>query len=321
MTINDAGNIVRKPISSDQIASSEQIACHPIVCAPRSYPRGALAQLSEHQAMLPRPFMINRLNWETGAGDIFTWELAPLDDQPYHFKPGQFNMLYCHGQGEVPISIAADCEHGPLIHTTRAVGGVTRGMAQLKIGDTVGVRGPFGSHWPIENCVGQDLIIMSGGLGLPPLRPVIYYILNHRPLYRRVFLLYGARTPLDLVYRAEVEAWRNQGMIDVLLTVDKSTGQWRDNIGVVPQLLNQVVVDVNNTTVMMCGPEVMMHFGQLALHKLGINDDQILVSMERNMKCAIGHCGHCQWGPHFICKSGPVYRFSQIRDWFAIHEL
>ncbi len=291
------------------------------VCGAKIYTESQLQDLRLQQNMLPRPFVIKHLNWETGAGDIFTWELEPQDGIPLKFKPGQFNMLYAHGHGEVPISICADAEHGPLIHTTRAVGGVTSAMAHLKVGDTVGVRGPFGSHWPVAEAAGQDIIIMTGGLGLPPLRPVIYHILNHREQFGKVYLLYGARTPLDMVFRSELEAWHSEKNIEVLLTVDKAQGQWAGNIGVVPNLLNQVEVDLNNVCAMMCGPEVMMHFARLALNKMGVKDEQVYVSMERNMKCAIGHCGHCQWGPHFICKDGPIFRFDHISDLFAVHEL
>lgn len=292
-----------------------------LVCDMKHFASDQLDQLTQRADMLPRPFEITRVNWETGSGDIYTWELEPLDGLPFSFKPGQFNMLYAHGQGEVPISIAANADQGPLIHTTRAVGGVTKGMADLKVGDRIGLRGPFGSAWPLAQAEGKDVIILTGGMGLPPLRPVIYHILAHRANYDRVYLLYGARTPLDLVYRAELENWLVDDQIEVLLTVDRAVGQWRGNIGVVPQLLHQIDLDPKNVCAMMCGPEVMMHFSHLALQKMGVGDDAIYLSMERNMKCAIGHCGHCQWGPHFICKDGPVFRFDQIRELFAIHEL
>ena len=271
--------------------------------------------------MFPRKFRITDLRWETGEGDIFTWELNALDAKPFFFSPGQFNMLYMHGEGEVPISISSDSESGKLIHTTRAVGGVTRAMQTLKVGDVVGIRGPFGTSWPTSTAKNKDVVIICGGLGLPPLRPFIYYILNHRENFNKVYLLYGARSPIDIVYKAELEQLQSDNNIDVLITVDKQTGQWDGHIGVVPQLLSHVNVNVDNTIVSMCGPEIMMHFSQIALHKMGIYDKQIYVSMERNMKCAVGHCGHCQWGPHFICKNGPVFRFDSISDLFKVHEL
>lgn len=292
-----------------------------IVCKPKHFKSGELAEKASRNDMLPRQFKIKSINWETGAGDVYTWELEAVDGKPFEFKPGQFNMLYMHAKGEVPISICSGHESGQLLHTTRAVGGVTSGMKHLKVGDIVGVRGPFGTHWPIESAEGKDIIIMAGGLGLPPLRGVIYHILNHREKFNKVYLLYGARTPHDIVYRAELECWHREHDIEILISVDKKVGQWKGDVGVVTQLLSRVKVDPNNTLAMLCGPEVMMHFCQLSLHKMGLSDDQLLVAMERNMKCAIGHCGHCQWGPHFICKDGPVFYFNKIRDLFKVHEL
>lgn len=292
-----------------------------IVCSPKHYDKQRTEHALQQDAMLPRMFEISNLTWETGAGDIYTWELNALDGKPFHFAPGQFNMLYMHGEGEVPISISSDSENGSLIHTTRAVGGVTKGMQSLQKGGVIGVRGPFGSTWPLQEAKGKDLVILCGGMGLPPLRPVVYYALKHRKEFNKVYLLYGARTPLDIVYRAELEKWHAEQKIDVLITVDKQTGHWDGHVGVVPGLLTQIDIDPKNTLAMMCGPEVMMHFSQIALSKLGLTDQQIYISMERNMKCAIGHCGHCQWGPHFICKDGPVFRFDQISHLFKIQEL
>jgi len=291
------------------------------VCMPKPYSAEELANKAESNDMLPRQFRIKSLNWETGAGDVYTWELEALDGKPFSFQPGQFNMLHLHGKGEVPISICSSNETGQLLHTTRAVGGVTEGMKNLKVGDLIGVRGPFGTHWPVEDAKGKDVVIMAGGMGLPPLRPVIYHILKHRADFNKVFLCYGARTPHDIVFKAELESWHHDHEIEVLVTVDKKEGNWEGDVGVVTQLLSRVDVDANNALAMICGPEIMMHYCQLSLHKMGLADDQLVVSMERNMKCAIGHCGHCQWGPKFICKDGPVFYFNQISDLFKVHEL
>lgn len=275
---------------------------------------------SKAQAMLPRLFEITDLQWETGAGDVFTWHLSPCDGMPMSYQPGQFNMVYGHGLGEVPISISSDCEQGSLIHTLRAVGSVTQGLQKLRIGDRVGLRGPFGSAWPVQAVKSKDVILIAGGIGLAPLRPLIYWIRNHRTDYGRVHLLYGARSPLELLYRDELDRWAREGEIEIAVTVDKAVGQWQGHIGVVTQLLADMVIQPERTVAMMCGPEVMMHFCQLGLAKLGLADSDLWVTMERNMKCAIGHCGHCEWGPSFMCKDGPVYRFDQVRDWFRVRE-
>lgn len=288
---------------------------------PQAYAPGALAATAEKAPMIPRQFTIADLTWETGDGDVFTWKLQPADGGKFHFKPGQFNMLYHYGVGEVPISISGDSESGELVHTTRAVGAVTRAMKQLRPGDTVGVRGPFGSDWPVQLAHGKDLIILTGGIGLAPLRPVIYYALRHREKFKNVHLLYGTRTPLDILYRQQLEAWQLEKKIDVAITVDRAAGHWQGNVGVVTNLLGDIDIDAKNALAMVCGPEIMMHFGNLALQKVGLTQQQIYVSMERNMKCAIGHCGHCQWGSHFICKDGPVFRLDQIESIFEVREL
>ena len=287
----------------------------------KTYRDKELVAAQQQRAMLPRKFRIEKLTWETGEGDVFTWELAPVDGGEFYFQPGQFNMLYAHGFGEVPISICGDSEKGKLIHTTRAVGATTAGLQQLQVGDVVGIRGPFGSVWPVANINNKDLLIIAGGIGLAPLRPVIYYALNHRKKFNRVYVIYGARTPVDIIYRAELECLNQNYDIHVLISVDKASGHWDGQVGVVTNLLPNLSFDCNNAIAMICGPEVMMHFSQLTLAKAGMTDEQIYISMERNMKCAIGHCGHCQWGPRFICKDGPVFRFDKICDLFKVHEL
>ena len=287
----------------------------------QNYRKEQLNGLMSKREMLPRKFRISELTWETGEGDVFTWELESLDGHEFKFQPGQFNMLYAHGFGEVPVSISGDSERGKLIHTTRAVGAVTKGFQKLKVGDIIGVRGPYGSAWPIDKAVNKDLLIIAGGIGLAPLRSVIYYTLNHREKFNRVHLIYGTRTPLEIIYRSELEYLNENCDLQVSVTVDKVSGHWSGQVGVVTNLIPQLEFKGNNTVAMICGPEVMMHFSQLTLRKAEVPDEQIYVSMERNMKCAIGHCGHCQWGSHFICKNGPVFRFDQIRDLFKVHEL
>lgn len=288
---------------------------------PYSYQAGKLAAIAQQSPMLPEQYEITDLNWETGDGDVFTWKLQNINGKPFSFQPGQFNMLYHYGVGEVPISISGNSENGELIHTTRAVGSVTRAMKSLRPGDTVGVRGPFGSAWPLQQAEGKHLIVLTGGIGLAPLRPVLYYALNHFNKFASVNLLYGTRTPLDILYRQQLEAWQLDSAMGVQITVDRASGHWQGNVGVVTNLLDRLEIEAANSVAMVCGPEIMMHFANLALQKAGLTQQQIYLSMERNMKCAIGHCGHCQWGPHFICKDGPVFRLDQINSIFEVREL
>ncbi|HHL73354.1 MAG TPA: Ni/Fe hydrogenase subunit gamma [Bacteroidetes bacterium] len=273
--------------------------------------------------MLPRPFRIEKVTHETA--DTFTFELSQQQadgDGRFDFACGQFNMLYTFGTGEIPVSISGDpAKPQRLVHTIRAVGSVTRAMKKLKKGDTLGVRGPFGSAWPVQQAEGNDVIIIAGGIGLAPLRPAICSILQNREKYGHVALLYGARTPQDILFEKELREWRGRFDMQVMITVDHAVGTWKGNIGVVPDLIKRVKIDPDNTIAMVCGPEIMMRFCVIELHNRGMEHDTIFVSMERNMKCGIGLCGHCQYGPEFICKDGPVFPFSKIRTLFDIYEL
>ncbi len=273
--------------------------------------------------MLPRPFRIEKVTHETA--DTFTFELSQQQtngNSGFDFACGQFNMLYTFGTGEIPVSISGDpARPQRLVHTIRAVGSVTRAMKKLKKGDTLGVRGPFGSAWPVQQAEGNDVVIIAGGIGLAPLRPAIYSILQNREKYGNVVLLYGARTPQDILFEKELREWRGRFDMQVLITVDHALGTWKGNIGVVPDLIKRVKIDPDNTIAMVCGPEIMMRFCVIGLHNRGMEHDTIFVSMERNMKCGIGLCGHCQYGPEFICKDGPVFPFSKIRTLFDIYEL
>jgi NAD(P)H-flavin reductase len=271
--------------------------------------------------MRPRPYRIQRVRQETH--DTFTLELEPADGlDGFKFAPGQFNMLYVFGVGEVPISISGDpAAPGTIVHTTREVGTVTRAMRQLKRGDLIGIRGPFGKPWPIEQARGRDVVVVPGGIGLAPLRPVMYALMSQRKQFRRVTLLYGARTPKDVLFAKELEQWRGKSGFNVHLTVDRATGAWRDSVGLVTNLIPRAPFDPGNAVAMVCGPEVMMRYVVMELEKRGLTDDRIYVSMERNMKCGLGLCGHCLFGPTFICKDGPVFRFDRIRDIFSKREI
>ncbi len=233
--------------------------------------------------------------------------------ESFSFRPGQFNMLYMPGAGEAAISISSDpSAQGTLDHTVRIAGNVTGELARAGVGATFGLRGPFGSSWPVDECLGGDVIIVTGGIGLAPLRPVIYELLNRKSEVGRVTLLYGARNPFGLLYTDEYSDWESRGL-DVNTTVDRASPGWHGNVGVVPQLLDRMPIDdPENTTVMCCGPEVMMWYTARSAQGRGIPAERIWVSLERNMNCAIGLCGHCQFGPTFVCKDGPVLPYDQV---------
>lgn len=271
--------------------------------------------------MRPHRYRIQQVREETH--DTFTLELAPIDENSRPaFATGQFNMLYVFGVGEVPVSISGDPGISPvLVHTIRAVGTVTKAMRQLKRGGTIGVRGPFGTDWPIEEGTDRDCVIVAGGIGLAPLRPALYSLMAQRKRHRRIVLLYGTRTPEDILYRRELERWRGKLDLEIQVTVDHAGRDWRGNVGVVTKLIARAAFDPANALALVCGPEVMMRFALMELMKRGVPAERIYLSMERNMKCAVGLCGHCQYGPAFICKDGPVFRFDRIAAIFGKAEI
>lgn len=272
-------------------------------------------------AMVPEPVPIARVTRETGDTFTLGFDLSARPDG-LPFAPGQFNMLYVFGVGEVPISISGDPGHSwELFHTVRAVGSVTRAMRALKRGAHLGLRGPFGRGWPMEEARGKDVLVVAGGLGLAPLRPVIYDLLRCRAEFRRVAVLYGARTPRDLLYRRQLERWRGRFDVRVLVTVDRAGPEWHGRTGVVTALFDAMELDAPATIAMICGPEVMMRFTVRELTARGLAEDRMYVSLERNMKCAIGLCGHCQFGPMFVCKDGPVHRFDRVAWLFSRREI
>ena len=272
------------------------------------------AVASSPDPMFPRPYRVHRVTKETS--DTFTLELLPeAGHAGFPFAAGQFNMLYVYGIGEVPISISGDPGiPQALVHTTRAVGAVTSGMGELKKGDAIGIRGPFGTNWPVAEADGNDVVFVAGGIGLAPLRPALYQVLSNRDRYGRVVLLYGARTPEDILYRKQLKEWRADLGLEVHVSVDRATRDWRGNVGVVTSLIPRVPFDPYHTVAMVCGPEVMIRYTVMELERRGVAQDRIHVSLERNMKCGIGFCGHCQHGPNFVCKDGPVFPFSKVRD-------
>lgn len=267
---------------------------------------------------LPRPTRLVENRAETADVTTLRFEL----EAPLAFQPGQFMMLYRPGQGEAAISISGDpAEPGQLVHTIRGVGHFTRHLNALPVGEYVGLRGPFGTAWPMERAIGQDVVLVAGGIGMAPLRPAVLHLLRHRHLYGRIHLFYGARTPSDLLFLDQLHAWRGRFDLDVQVTVDRAEADWRGPVGVVTRLLQRVELDPEDTVAMTCGPEIMMRFVVEALRQRGVPDDRIHLSMERSMRCAIALCGHCQWGPHLVCRDGPVFSQDRVRHLLAIPEL
>lgn len=269
--------------------------------------------------MMPLPFRIVEKRIKRPDCTLLT--VKPIDATCLcAFQPGQFYMLYVFGHGEVPISVSGNpaC-HGSLDFTIKNVGSVTSALCALEKGALLGLRGPFGSVWPLEGSKGRDIILMAGGLGLVPLRAVIYQLISLRDRYGKISLLYGARSPVSLLFEEELEAWGAH--MHVAVTVDSAEGGWSGPVGFVTNLLKDVKIDGDNTTAMICGPEVMIRSSAAALRGRGLSTAQVHVAMERNMKCAIGFCGHCQYGPYFTCKDGPVFSLEQVGHLLQIRDI
>jgi NAD(P)H-flavin reductase len=269
--------------------------------------------------MIPLTARVTRVRRE--LADVWTLDIDPGADG-FAFAPGQFNMLYAFGIGEAAISISGDpTKPERLIHTIRAVGKVSAALTRLKAGDPIGLRGPYGSGWPGEAAAGSDVVIIAGGLGLAPLRPSLYRLLADRDRYGRIVLLCGARSPADILFRKELEHWRTGLDIDVEVTVDHADADWHGNVGVVTTLVRRAAFDPAKTIAMVCGPEIMMRFAAQELQKAGVPTEAIYLSMERNMKCAIGHCGHCQFSSDFVCKDGPVATYARLGRLLSVREI
>lgn len=255
------------------------------------------------------------------AEDIDTYRLRFVDEQVrrrFRFAAGQFNMVYLFGVGEVAISIVSDPEEPETLdHTIRMVGRVTKAIAQLQPGDELGIRGPFGQGWPLDDAQGKDVVIVTGGLGCAPVVGAIEYIFRRRNQYGGVKILHGVKTPHDLLFRERFDVWRQHPDTQVLLTSDQPDKTWHYHVGVVTELFEQVVIDPSRTIVLMCGPEIMMRLGVPILMQRGIPPNAIYVSLERHMECGIGLCGHCQLGPYFLCKDGPVMRYDRVASWLG----
>jgi NAD(P)H-flavin reductase len=271
--------------------------------------------------MTPVPARIRSMHRETV--ETFTLVLDPPGKNgKFSFLPGQFNMVYLFGVGEVALSISGDpADPSRLVHTIREVGTVTKALAKCEPGTSVGLRGPFGTPWPMDVAEGHDLLLVAGGVGLAPLRPALYRALAQRERYGRVVLLYGARRPDDVLFPAELEAFAKRGDVEIRVTVDRAGDAWHGHVGVVTSLFARAGFDPARTVALLCGPEVMMRFSARELARRGVPEERVYVSMERNMKCAVGVCGHCQYGPHFVCKDGPVFPHDKVAKLLALREV
>ncbi|MET0064519.1 MAG: FAD/NAD(P)-binding protein [Candidatus Thiodiazotropha endolucinida] len=267
---------------------------------------------------MPHVAVIDRRIQESST--IFTlrlqydWEVQ----QAYEFDPGQFNMVTLFGVGEIPISIVNDpLDNHYFDHTIRVVGRVSDGLSKLQPGDRVGIRGPFGRGWPLARMKGKDILLITGGLGCAPLVSVIRFIMRRREYYGRIHILQGVKHSDDLIWREQYDEWAKLRDVHILLAADVVGKGWKGQQGMVTELINQISVRPHRTVALLCGPELMMLTAIANLRDMALADGSIWFSMERNMQCGIGQCGHCQIGPHYVCQDGPVFCYSDLADFLG----
>lgn len=270
--------------------------------------------------MLPRPFIVSARRQE--LPDCVTLEMMAVDGGPLRFAPGQFTMLYVHGVGEIAVSISGNpATSDRLVQTIRSVGAISSALCAVQEGQKVGVRGPLGEAWPVERAFGKHLMVVAGGLGLAPTRPIVHWALANRERLKSIAVVYGTRTPDQILYAPELLGWSGSDGMHVGITVDMAHSDWSGRVGVVTDLIPDMLREPSDTVAMVCGPEIMMRFAAQALTTAGVPEDDVYLSMERNMKCGIGWCGHCQLGPHLICRDGPVFAYPAVRDLMTVWEL
>ncbi len=256
------------------------------------------------------------------SASAFTLRLRFTDPEvhnAYRFQPGQFNMLYLYGVGEVPISIVSDPEDEQILdHTIRALGRVTNGLSGLRVGDHLGVRGPFGRGWPLEESEGRDVVVVTGGLGCAPVVSVINYLVKRRQRFGALTILQGVKHTADMIWRERYERWARLPRTQVLLAADVGGPGWSWHVGPVTVLFDRMDQSPAHSIVMMCGPEAMMRAASQDLIRRGVSEEALWLTLERNMQCGVGHCGHCQIGGHFVCKDGPVFHYPEIKPLFGV---
>jgi NAD(P)H-flavin reductase len=273
--------------------------------------------------MTPRIARVRKRRRETS--NVFTLDIETEDSgsiEDDRCEPGQFNMLTVFGVGEIPVSSSGERERPrQFIHTVRGVGPVSMALTRLRPGDAVGLRGPFGCGWPVDAAEGKDVLLVAGGLGAAPLRSALHRLLLERERYGRLLLLYGTRSPEDILFRRELGSLRRRLDLEVEVTVDHAVSAWHGHVGVVNKLIDRADFDPLHGIAFICGPEIMMRFAVAGLREAGLSEQAIHLSMERNMKCAVGLCGHCQFGPVFVCREGPVFPYERIRNLLALKEI
>ncbi|MFC1703925.1 FAD/NAD(P)-binding protein [Candidatus Omnitrophota bacterium] len=256
---------------------------------------------------------IENIKTESGTIKTFTVKMKT----PFAFKTGQFVEVTIPGEGEAPFTPSSDPQKAlkePMDITIMKAGRITGRLHEMEPGATIGVRGPYGKGYPVEKFEGKEIVIVGGGVGLAPLRTLLYTVLNSIDKYKKVYLRYGARTPDDIIFKKEVDQWGKRKDINMVVTVDNGNSKWKGHVGLVTTILDDIKVNFKEAPAIVCGPPIMMKFATFKLIELGFLPENIYLSMEKNMSCGIGKCGHCRLGKYYACKEGPVFTFEQLKD-------
>jgi len=261
---------------------------------------------------LPTLATLKKIEQLTATERLFEIELA--GKKPLNHKPGQFVEVSIFGVGEAPISVSSSPgrNNGGFELGVRRVGNVTTALHNMKVGDTIGIRGPFGTFFPYEDIKGRDVLVVAGGIGLVPARSLIQHLIDNKKDYGKITVLFGAKTPADRLFTKELEEWKNQ--IAFHETVDKGDANWKGNVGVITTLFPKVNLDAKKTTAVIVGPPIMYKFVLIECKKKDLADKDIIMSLERRMKCGVGKCGHCQMNGIYVCQCGPVFKYSEIKE-------
>ncbi|HDQ98934.1 MAG TPA: heterodisulfide reductase subunit F [candidate division WOR-3 bacterium] len=268
---------------------------------------------------LPLPVRLERVTVENDARDLKTFELTFSDPglrEKFTFVPGQFSFLGLAGVGEAPFGIASAPHEANLAFTLKKAGHVTTALHELSPGMELGLRGPYGNPYPLHTARGRNIVIVSGGFSFTTLRSVIVHLMrpDRRGDYGRITVVYGARSPGELLYKDELRAWEALPDIDLTLCVDRADGDWPATEGLVPNVLREVAPSAKNAVALVCGPPVMLRFTHPVLEELGFSPDDVYLSLENRMKCGIGKCGRCNIGEVYVCKDGPVFSYRRLRE-------
>ena len=275
--------------------------------------------LAQGNVYLPHIIVIEKIIEETPDTRTFHFNFKDKKlDEEFTFESGQFGEYSVFGIGEAPFCISSSpTRRDNLEFAVKRVGRVTNALHRLRVGAEIGFRGPYGNSFPLDYLKGKNLVFVAGGIGLAPLRSLIWKVIDNRGKYQKINIIYGARSPADLCFSYDLESWSQDKTIDIVITVDEGDKDWKGREGFVPQVLEQVAPSAKNAVAIVCGPPIMIRFTFPVLDKLGFTPEQMLTTLERRMKCGIGKCGRCNIGDIYVCRDGPVFSYAQIKKFIS----